>query len=122
MLLGEILAQSWWLLAWIGWLGLVNVASLLFLSEIEARWTLAAFVGSFVLMAALSELNGYNRLLGLAHIVFWTPLVVYLYGRLRKLVGTPVFENWIRVLLASIGVSLVIDYVDVLRYLMGDHG
>ena len=122
MLIAEILAQPWWLVTWITWLGFVNAMSLLFLSEVEARWTLAAFLGSFVSMAILYEINGYNRLLGLAHAVFWTPLVIYLYGRLRNLVGSPLFESWIRVLLASLGVSLVIDYVDVLRYLMGDRG
>ena len=73
-------------------------------------------------MWVLYEINGYNRFLGLAHVVFWTPLSIYLYRRLRNLFGPPLFESWIRVLLASIGLSLVIDYVDVLRYIMGDRG
>lgn len=120
MLIGEILREPWWLLTWIIWLGFVNTLSLAFLSEVEARWTLAAFVGSFLFMSVLYEINGYNRLLGLAHVVFWTPLVIYLYRRLTNLVGPRLFERWIRLLLATIGLSLVIDYVDVLRYLMGD--
>jgi hypothetical protein len=122
VLIAEILREPWWLLAWIGWLGVVNAASLAFLAEVEARWTLAAFVGTFALMSVLYEMTGYNRLLGLAHVVCWTPLVVYLYGRLTNLVGPPLFESWIRVLLATNGLSLVIDYVDVARYLLGDRG
>jgi hypothetical protein len=122
MLISEILGEPWWLLAWIAWLGLVNLAGVLFLSEVEARWTLAAFFASAVAMSMLYELTGYNRLLGLAHVLFWTPLVIYLYARLRNLVGPPLFEGWVRLLLASLGVSLVIDYVDVLRYLLGDRG
>ena len=122
MMVGEILAEPWWLLAWIGWLGAINMASALFLSEIEARWTLAAFIASFVTMSVLYEVNGYNRLLGLAHIIYWTPLVIYLYRRLRNLVGPPLFESWVRILLATNGLSLVIDYVDVLRYALGDRG
>jgi hypothetical protein len=122
MLISEILGEPWWLLAWIAWLGLVNLAGVLFLSEVEARWTLAAFFASAVAMSMLYELTGYNRLLGLAHVLFWTPLVIYLYARLRNLVGPPLFEGCVRLLLASLGVSLVIDYVDVLRYLLGDRG
>ncbi len=122
MMVGEILAEPWWLVAWIAWLGAINLASLFFLSEVEARWTLVAFVTGFLLMSALYEVNGYNRLLGLAHVLCWTPLSIYLYRRLRNLVGPPLFESWVRVLLATIGLSLVIDYVDVLRYFLGDRG
>jgi hypothetical protein len=119
-MIGAILSEPWWLIAWVGWLGLVNMASLLFLREREARWVLAAFIASFVLMNVLYYTGGYNRFLGLAHVVFWTPLLLYLYRRLPRLLGPPRYENWIRILLASNGVSLVIDYVDVLRYLLGD--
>ena len=122
MLIAEILLEPWWLLAWIGWLGVVNAASVAFLSEVEARWTLAALIAGLALMSVLYEITGYNRLLGLAHVVCWTPLVVYLYSRLSNLVGPPLFEGWIRLLLATNGLSLVIDYVDVARYLMGDRG
>lgn len=121
-MIGEILRGPGGLVAWIAWLGVVNVLALAFLSEVEARWTLAAFVGSFLFMSILHATSGYNRLLGLAHIVFWTPLLIYLYRRLTRLVGPRLFEAWIRLLLATIGLSLVIDYVDVLRYLMGDRG
>lgn len=119
-LIGEILQQPWWLIVWLAWLGLVNVASLAFWNEIEARWVFAAFVGAFLLMTALYELNGYNRFLGLGHVVFWTPLMFYLYQRLSNVLGPRLFETWLRVLMATNGLSLVIDYVDVLRYLMGD--
>ena len=88
--------------------------------ESEARWVLAAFVASFTLMNVLYYTGGYNRFLGLAHIIFWTPLLIFLYRRVTKLLGPRRYESWIRILLASNGVSLVIDYVDVLRYLLGD--
>jgi len=121
-MIGELLQQPWWLLLWIGWLGVVNLTALAFFSEVEARWVLIALAGSSIFILILCELNGYNRLLGLGHVVFWTPLMIYLYRRLPTLVGPRLFEQWIRVLLASIGVSLVVDYVDVLRYLLGDRG
>lgn len=119
-MLSAMLQEPWWLVAWIGWLVLVNSAALLFFSEIEARWVLAAFAASAVTMSILHLLVGYARFLGLAHVVFWTPLVIYLYRRLSNLVGPPLFESWLRLLLATNGLSLVVDYVDVVRYLLGD--
>jgi len=119
-LIGQILQEPWWLLLWLGWLGLVNVASIAFWSEREARWVFGALVGAFVAMQVLYQMNGYNRFLGLAHIIFWTPLLVYLYRQLRNVVGPRLFETWLRILMATNGVSLVIDYVDVFRYLGGD--
>ncbi len=119
-LITEILQEPWWLLFWITWLGFVNVASIAFWSEREARWVLAAFAGALITMQALYQINGYNRFLGLAHIIFWLPLLIYLYGQLSRVVGPRLFETWLRVLMASIGVSLVIDIVDLLRYLGGD--
>lgn len=119
-MLSAIAAQPGWLIAWIVWLFAVNAAGLLFFAEIEARWVLAALVASCAGIWILYQLDGFTRLLGLAHVVFWTPLVIYLYGRLSNLVGPPLFERWLRLLLASNGLALVIDYVDVLRYLLGD--
>ena len=115
-----ILSEPWWLIAWAGWMAVINMTSLFFLRETEARWVLVAFLGSFVMMSVLFYVNGYNRFLGLAHIVFWTPLLFFLYRRLSRIVGPRLYENWIRILLATNGISLVVDYVDVLRYLLGD--
>ena len=119
-LIAEILQQPWWLLIWLVWLGFINLASLAFWSEVEARWVFGALVGAFLLMMVLYQLNGYNRFLGLGHVVFWTPLMLYLYQRLSNVLGPRLFETWLRVLMATNGLSLVIDYVDVFRYLMGD--
>lgn len=119
-MIAQILQEPWWLMTWITWLGLVNALSLAFLDHEEARWVLAAWIASFITMQILYELFGYTRILGLAHMIFWIPLVIYLYRRLLRMVGPTVYESWIRVLLATIGLSLVIDSVDVLRYMLGD--
>lgn len=63
---------------------------------------------------------GYVRLLGLPHVIIWTPLVVYLIAKsLHASTGV-----WPRRVLwaisATILVSLAFDYVDVLRYMLGD--
>lgn len=119
-LFAEILQEPWWLIAWVAWIGFVNVAAVAFWSEREARWVLASFVGALVTMQVLYQINGYNRFLGLAHVIFWVPLLIHLYGKLSKVVGPWVFEAWLRMLMATNGVSVVIDVVDVLRYMAGD--
>ena len=117
-----LLSQPPWLLIWLGWMGAVNLASLAFLGRREARWVLAGFVLGFLLMTALFAWNGYNRLLGLGHVVFWTPVAVMLWrsGAVQEATGG--FGYWVRVAFATYVVSLVVAYVDVARYLLGDRG
>jgi hypothetical protein len=65
---------------------------------------------------------GYVKLLGLPHIIFWTPLVYYLLKTLKR-GDVPVWPTRIiSVILAVFVVSLVFDYVDVIRYLFGNRG
>lgn len=119
-MISHILQEPAWLQAWIAWMVLVNSASAAFLRQTEARWVLAAWLGNLVTMSALYELNGYNRLLGLSHVLWWTPLLVYLFGLRGTLPrGTP-FGVWVALLFLTNATSLVIDYVDVVRYLLGE--
>lgn len=63
---------------------------------------------------------GYVRLLGLPHIVLWTPLVIYLLAQSRR-AEIPNAPKWIiRTIGAVITVSLAFDYIDVARYFMGN--
>lgn len=119
-MLPHILAEPLYLQVWVFWLVVINTACIFFLREVEARWVLVAWVGNIIFMTALFELNGYNRLLGLSHIVWWTPLVIYLHRRRRGISGDSLFEGWVRTLFVTNLISLVIDYVDVVRYLAGD--
>lgn len=121
-MLEHILRYPAWLQAWIVWLGLVNTAAVFFLRHVQARWALAAFGGAAMMMSTLLELNGFNRLLGLAHVVFWTPLVVYLVRQRPHLGPDARFRAWVTTLLATNITSLAVDYCDVARYLLGDRG
>lgn len=111
-----------WLQAWILWMVLVNTASVVFVRRDEARWVLTCWLGNVLTMSALFAQVGYVRLLGLAHVVWWTPLVVYLWRRRGSFPGATPFGVWVRLLLATNAASLVIDYADVARYLLGDRG
>lgn len=117
-LLEGILDQPAWLLAWIGWMVAVNTACLFFLKRIEARWVLAAWIANAVFMTALCELNGYNRLLGLSHLVFWTPLVIYLFRRRAGFGDLGLAGGWLWTVILTNSASLVVDVIDVIRYFL----
>lgn len=118
-MLDHMLRYPVWLQVWIAWLGIVNLSSVLFLRRAQARWVLAAFLGAGTVMSILFALNGFNRLLGLGHVLFWTPLLIFLW-RERQSLPHDAYRMWITTLIATNLTSLVIDYTDVLRYLLGN--
>ena len=120
-LTGALLQQALWLQLWVGWLVLVNAGgSLLFIRRIEARWALAAFVSAAVFMEILYQQFGYQRILGLAHVVFWTPFWIYLLRRRDQWDLSRPSGKWLAILFLTNTISLVIDYIDVARYLLGE--
>jgi hypothetical protein len=117
----QIAREPFWLQAWIGWLILVNTASVFFLRRAEGRSTLLAWIASVLTMGWLFESFGYTRILGLAHLIWWTPLVIWLFRR-RAGFGEGAFGGWARWLLLTNSASLAIDAVDVARFALGDRG
>ena len=95
------------------------VAPLFFLDSTEAQVVLLAFVASFGVMTLLTGLTGFTRLLGMSH-VFWIPMIIWFWTRLDQIPSDDAFGVWIRVLIAVNMISLLIDAVDVVRYLAGD--
>lgn len=63
---------------------------------------------------------GYVRLLGLGHIVFWTPLAIYLWRWFRSDEVGKIQQGIIGVSLAIVLASLAFDYVDAARYILGE--
>ena len=108
---------------WQLWLMLLITANvlipLLFLSHLESQVVLAAILASVMLMAILTGLSGFTRLLGLGH-VLWIPLLYFLWTRLPQIPPDDFFGLWIRVLMVLNAASLAIDTVDVVRYIAGD--
>ena len=120
-MLEHILAEPFGLKAWIFWMAFMNSASLCFVRRAEGRFVLLAWVANLVTMNQLFEAYGYTRILGLSHVLWWSPLVVYLF-RKRSGFGEGAFGGWARWLLITNAVSLAIDYVDVARWALGDRG
>ncbi|MBV1885595.1 MAG: hypothetical protein KUG61_00835 [Parvibaculaceae bacterium] len=121
-LFSQIMDQPPAIVYWVFWLMAINTASILFIiHRVEARWTLAAWLlNGMLIMPYLYDQFGFVRLLGLAHIVVWTPLLLYLYRRREtfKLPSLTGIYFWL--LMATNAVSLGFDYVDLARYFLGD--
>ncbi len=118
-----------WLRAWILVLVVTNLVALLFVVgrrdgafrvRVEPIAILVSFFAAGMFMTWIYGQGGYVRLLGLAHLVFWGPVWVWVLSR-RKVIGTAdFFGKYVHLYLGVAGVSLVIDVIDVIRYLLGD--
>lgn len=121
----EALAQlPRWVQHWMNFIALVlALSTIAFLIVKTTRWLGAYMVVStialFLIMTWIYDQMGMVRLLGIVHIVFWTPLVVYLWRRLRSNPPQKYIALLMWLLLATLTVALVFDYYDVLRWLMG---
>jgi hypothetical protein len=117
-----------WIRLWLHWMtfavALGSLVPLIFRgSRRDGLIVLGANVVAVVLMNLLFAQVGFVRLLGLAHIVVWLPLAIYLWRRLRggaAMHRVAMIALW--VFLATIVVSLGFDIVDVIRYIAGDRG
>jgi len=107
--------------AWVYWLMIINTASILFIVQrVEARWVLAAWVANMFLMGFLYDTYGYTRILGLSHIILWTPLLVYLWRRRGQIDRASWSGRYLAALFISNFISLLFDYADLIRYITGD--
>ena len=110
---------------WFYWLGYVIVATpvILAFSKATRRDALIVLLTNISVIVAMGWLYrqiGYVRLLGIVHVILWTPLFVYLFNRAKNGELTLAFRLVIWIFVATLAVSLAFDYVDVVRYLLGE--
>ena len=104
---------------WVGVLFTTNMVAVIFLPRVEAWVVLVGlFLGALFQNLIFFRL-GFVRLLGLGHI-HWFAMVAWLLLRLDSASGEPVFHHWIVAVCFVCGLSLVIDTIDVVRYLRGE--
>ncbi len=103
---------------WLAWIGGVNMFGLFFMEHRQAQLTLLALMGSFGLGVVVFKASGFTRLLGLMHI-FWFALIPFLWTSLPQ-IESETFGTWIRIVLITNAACLVIDVIDVVRYIFGD--
>jgi len=110
---------------WFYWLGIAIVATpiILALSKATRRDALIVFLTNISVIVAMGWLFrqiGYVRLLGIVHVILWTPLFIYLLSRAKNGEMTLPFRLVIWIFVVTLAVSLAFDYVDVMRYLLGE--
>ena len=108
---------------WVVWVGLlmtVNMlAPLFFMTTLEGKVVLGTMMASAGCMTYIFAQKGFVRLLGLGH-VLWIPLILWLLGRVDIATPDTGLEAWVFTVIILNGLSLVIDTVDVVRYLRGE--
>ena len=131
--LGEaILAtQPTWLLVYLFILVTANLGAIFFVAKKtpqgwRPRYEAIAIVAAFLLAGEFMDYlylqYGYVRLLGLAHIVFWTPVYAWILVHRKDYAAAPYFSKFVVFYLVMAGLSLFIDVIDVARYLFGETG
>lgn len=120
-------SNTGWIRIWFYWLGFAIVATpaILAFSKTTRRDALIVLViniSVFVSMGWLFRQIGYVRLLGIVHVILWTPLFIYLLSRAKNGNMTFPFRLVIWLFVVTLAVSLAFDYVDVVRYLLGERG
>ena len=120
-----IAAQPRWLTYWVNWMAFATIALPLALliwrpSRLAGVATVVVSIAAGFGVNAMYAQMGYVRLLGLPHIILYTPLVIWLFAQARR----PDMPAWPRrilwVVIATIAISLAFDYTDSLRYLLGE--
>ena len=109
---------------WLNWMTLCWLSSLLFAwKHTAARWVLAVMLPLTIpLGLVVFALSGTVHLLGLAHLVLWTPLLVYLVKsevRTDEFNPGSLYGAWVMLVGATILISLVFDVRDVALVALG---
>lgn len=120
-----IALQPEWVGHWLKWLFfgafLLPLALLVWKeSRVAAVVTVVASVAGGFATNWLYGIYGYVKLLGLPHIVVWTPLAIYLVVQMRKPDMPKAPRVIMGVVLGTIVISLAFDYADVVRYVLGE--
>ena len=121
-----IAAQPVWLQGWVMVLVLTHLVALRFvvrrgesgklIPRPQPIAILLSFFAAAALMSWLFAQDGYTRLLGLAHLVFWTPVWIWVLLTRSKSEGWAL-RGYLGLYLVIAGLSLVIDLIDLIRYL-----
>jgi len=107
----HMLAQPLWLVIWIMiMVGLHFVAIPFAVKDWRPRIMILAMILNAVFMSALFSKFGYTRILGLSHVIFWTPLLAYLWKSRNNHPERVWTGRFIKLSMVIIFTSLLVDY------------
>ena len=103
---------------WAALLIAVNLASVFFLDTRFGQAALASIAVAVVTMLFIHARHGFVRLLGIGH-VLWIPMLIWFVAELPT-VEPGLLRTWLIAVIALDAISLVIDTVDVIRWVRGE--
>ncbi len=111
--------------AWLYWMSFaLTVPPLILLfsksTRLDAVIIIAANIAMLWGMSWLYDQMGYVRLMGIVHVILWTPLLIYLVRRVRSGDIPILFRVSMIIFMVTISISLIFDYTDTIRYIMGE--
>jgi len=111
-----------WVLIWLQVLvGTLSVSILFGLFRHEARAILFGTLMGMAMVIVIYGQFGFSRILGVGHILFWTPTLFYMISlQGTAAVAKTWFGRWLWLAIAVMGASLVLDYSDLIRYMLGE--
>ena len=114
-----------WMTVWLYWMAFAIAVTPLVLifskaTRLDAVIVFLTNLAMFIGMAWIYELMGYVRLMGIVHVILWTPLFIYLIYRARKGEMPLICRLAMWMFVATLAISLMFDYTDVMRYMLGE--
>ena len=109
----ELIKQPVWIPIWVLILMIVNIGSVGFWDEPLAKVIFVTFILSAMLMMGLYSRFGFEKILGMGHIL-WLPLFVYVLMRIPAESDT--FNGYLIIWSILTAISLVFDVIDVWKY------
>lgn len=111
--------------AWLYWMSFaITITPLVLIfskaTRLDAVIVFLTNLAMFAGMAWVYEQMGYVRMLGIVHVILWTPLFIYLVLRAKKGEMPLPCRLVMWMFAATLAISLVFDYTDVVRYLLGE--
>ena len=116
---------SGWLTVWFYWMAFAIAVTPLVLIFSKAT-RLDAFIVFFTNLAMFAGMSwvydqmGYVRLMGIVHVILWTPLFIYLVLRAKNGEMPLPCRLVMWMFAATLAVSLMFDYTDTVRYILGE--
>ena len=116
---------SGWLTVWLYWMAFAIAITPLVLifykaTRLDAVIVFFTNLAMFAGMSWVYDQMGYVRLMGIVHVILWTPLLIYLVVRAKngELPLPSRLVMWM--FAATLAVSLAFDYTDTIRYILGE--
>lgn len=115
----SLLAVPLWVQLWLIIMGAVNMASLAFLDQPSGGLVaILVFTGVAIGVGIAIQARGFNRLVGVGHLIAWIPLVLMIVFARPE--GSEAYQIFLTMLAVVNTISILFDANDFRLWLAGD--